>query len=113
MHELGLCDAMLKMVRRIAKENELTVINSVTVEVGSLSGVVPRFLEDCWQAVTDGTELADTALIVEYTEGEARCLECGAQFVADLERLVCPECGGSMLTPVSGRDMTIKEILAE
>ena len=57
MHELGICDAMLKMVRGIAKENELNSIQKITVEVGSLSGVVPSFLSDCWVAVTDGTEL--------------------------------------------------------
>lgn len=110
MHELGLCDAMLKMIRGIAKDNELEGISSVTVEVGSLSGVMPNFLTDCWQAVIDGTEFADTELIVETVMGNAQCLDCGEEFEADLERLVCPRCGGRKLSPTSGRDMTIKEI---
>lgn len=113
MHELGLCDAMLKMVRGIARDEELERINSITVEVGSLSGVMPSFLTDCWQAVIDGTELADTELIVEVLKGEAQCLDCGEVFEADLERLICPKCGGTKLMPLSGRDMTLKEIQAE
>ena len=56
MHELALCDAMLKMVRDISREQALEGVRSITVRVGSLSGVVPRFLTDCWVAVTDGTE---------------------------------------------------------
>ena len=39
MHELGICDALLKMVRDIARDEELEEIERITVEVGSLSGV--------------------------------------------------------------------------
>jgi len=110
MHELGICDAMLKMVRGIAQESELKEVYSITIEVGSLSGVVPKFLEDCWTAVTDGTEFEQTRMIVEVDEGEASCLDCGKTFVADLNRPVCPFCGSSKLLPISGKDLTIKEI---
>ncbi len=112
MHELGLCDAMLRKIREIAKENDVEIINSVTVEVGTLSGVVPRFLTDCWTAVTDGTELADTKMIVETVDGEAKCLDCEEVFVADLNNLKCPKCGSDLLAPVSGVTLTIKEIEA-
>ncbi len=112
MHELGLCDAMLRKIREIAKENDVEIINSVTVEVGTLSGVVPRFLTDCWTAVTDGTEFADTKMIVETVDGEAKCLDCEEVFVADLNNLKCPKCGSDLLAPVSGVTLTIKEIEA-
>lgn len=112
MHELGLCDAMLKMVRNIIVEEQLDGVSSITIEVGSLSGVVPHFMTDCWEAVTDGTELEGCEMIVESLPGKARCLDCGAEFVADLDNLRCPDCGGNKLTPISGRELTIKEIIA-
>ena len=112
MHELGLCDSLLKMVREIAQEEELTEIIRITVEVGTLSGVVPAYMQDCWTAVTDGTELADTEFVVEELQGTARCLDCGAEFPSDVNHLSCPACGGAKLTPLTGRDLTLKEILA-
>lgn len=112
MHELGICDALLKMVDGIAKEEELEGIKKITVEVGTLSGVVPHFLSDCWVAVSDGTPYENTEFVVEVLPGMAGCLDCGAEFVADLENLVCPECGGKKLNPLSGRDLTLKEIEA-
>ena len=112
MHELALCDAMLKMVRDISREQALEGVRSITVRVGTLSGVVPRFLTDCWAAVTDGTEYDGVPLRVETEAGRARCLDCGAEFVADVEDLPCPDCGGKKLMPLSGRDMTIQEIEA-
>ena len=78
MHELALCDAMLKMVRDISREQALEGVRSITVRVGTLSGVVPRFLTDCWVAVTDGTEYDGVPLLVETEAGRARCLDCGA-----------------------------------
>ena len=107
MHELGICDALLKMVADVAKQEGTTEVASVT----TLSGVIPRFLEDCWQAVIDGTEFANTAMIVETLEGEAQCLDCGETFTADFNDLRCPKCSGTKLNPISGRELTLKEIL--
>ncbi len=112
MHELGICDALLKMVRGIAKDEELSEISRITVEVGSLSGVVPLYMADCWEAVTDGTELQDVEFVVEELQGTAQCMDCDEVFEADFNRLRCPKCGGSKLTPLTGRDLTLKEILA-
>lgn len=112
MHELGICDALLKMVDKAIKEEGCDGAESITVEVGTLSGVVPNYLTDCWEAVIDGTPFAETKLIVEILPGNARCLECGCDFEADIDNLVCPNCGGRKLTPVSGRDLTLKEIAA-
>lgn len=111
MHELGICDALLKMVRGVAKEQALQEIQRITVEVGSLSGVVPAYMADCWEAVTDGTELEGVEFVIEELKGTARCLDCGREFPADVEHLRCSSCGSEKLTPMTGRDLTLKEIL--
>ena len=103
MHELALCDAMLKMVRDISREQALEGVRSITVRVGTLSGVVPRFLTDCWVAVTDGTEYDGVPLRVETEAGRARCLDCGAEFEADVNDLTCPGCGAPLDVNASAR----------
>ena len=113
MHELGICDAILKTVDGLVKEEELTCVHKVTLEVGMLSGAMPNFLMDCWQAVIDGTPYADTELAIETINGIVRCEDCGHEFSADLERLYCPKCVSRRLTPLTGTDLTIKEIEAE
>ncbi len=89
MHELGICDALLKMVRGVAKEQALQEIQRITV----------------------GTELEGVEFVIEELEGTARCLDCGREFPADVEHLRCPSCGSEKLTPMTGRDLTLKEIL--
>ena len=110
MHELGLTDALLRMVRDIAKKEELEHVESITLEIGELSGVVPHYMADCWQAVIDGTPYAETELVIETVNGLIRCEDCGHEFSADLNRLWCPKCMGKRLTPLTGTDLMIKEI---
>ena len=112
MHELGLCDALLRMIRKIIAEEEVTTVSKITVEVGELSGVLPNYLLDCWEAVIDGTEFAETELAIDEIPGVARCLDCNAEFHSNAEILRCPVCNGNKLMPIDGRVMTLKEIEA-
>lgn len=48
MHELGIVFHMIKTVGRIAEENALTSVASVTLELGEVSGVIPHELTSCW-----------------------------------------------------------------
>ena len=113
MHELGLADAMLKMVDKLVRDENAEKVLAVTISIGDLSGVVPHFMKDAWEAVTDGTLYDGVPLHIETVPGVAKCLDCGREFEVDTKRMRCPDCGGSKLTPVSGRDMTIEEIDVE
>lgn len=106
---MGIADAVMKTVDRIMKEDTAEV-RSITVELGDLSGVVPRFLADCWEAVTAGTKYEHTKLLLHPIPATARCEDCGNTFVVNLESLRCTSCGSDKLTPLTGRDMTIAEI---
>ena len=110
MHEMGLADAMMKTARRILAQEGDVAVRSITVELGDLSGVVPRFLAECWEAVSAGTDFEGTELILHTVPATAVCLDCGHTFVVDVDDLRCPRCRGDRLKPVSGQDMTIAEI---
>lgn len=113
MHELGLMDAMLKTVQRIAQEESLHQVHKIVLEIGELSGVVPHFIEDCYEAVVADTPYEKTLLEIEMVPGIARCNACKIDFRIDLEALICPQCGGKFLTPIAGKDLTIKQIEAD
>ena len=112
MHEMGLMDAVLRMVGRIQQEQQLGPVRKITLEVGELSGVVPRFLEECYEAVAAGTPFEKTELAIEMVPGLARCEDCFNEFRPITAVLRCPACNGEKLTPIAGKDMTIKEIEA-
>ena len=110
MHEMGLMDAVLRTVERIRQDQQLGPVRKITIEVGELSGVVPRFLEECYEAVAAGTPFEKTELAIEMAPGLARCEDCRKEFRPVSTMLRCPACNGEKLTPIAGRDMIIKEI---
>lgn len=112
MHEIGLCDTLLKMVTQIVEDDNAKVI-SITVEIGELSGVLPSFMADCWKAVVDRTPYKDTNLIIKIDKGRLFCKDCNTYFNGDLQHLKCPACNGQKLIPVGGKEMTLLEILCE
>lgn len=111
MHEMGLIDAVVRTVDRIVKEDpEIEGVNKIVLEVGVLSGVMPDFLRECFEAVVWDTPYEKTELEIEMLPGTLHCNDCNIDFRADPEDLTCPECLGKNLTPMTGLDMTIKEI---
>lgn len=112
MHELGLIDAVIKTVERIIKEENLISVRKIVLEVGELSGIVPHFITDCYEAVVADTKYQDTELVLEIVPGIARCNDCHIEFRIDIESLCCIVCHGKNLTPIKGKYLTIKEIEA-
>lgn len=49
MHELGIVFTIIRSVKEVALENNATHVNSVTLDVGEVSLVIPSYLEDCWK----------------------------------------------------------------
>ena len=49
MHELGIVFHVIRAVEDIGRQQQLTDVASVTLELGQVSGVVPRELESCWK----------------------------------------------------------------
>ncbi len=113
MHEMGIADALLRTVEDIVAQERSSpeeTVSRITVELGDLSGVVPRFLQECWQAVIDGTAYAHTALHLIATPALAKCEDCGKVFTAAPSDLRCPACHSDKLTPLSGTGMLVTEI---
>lgn len=112
MHEIGIVSAMLKTLRGIMKEENLTHIEKIVLEVGELSGVVPRYMEECFPAAVYKTEFEDMKLEMEVVPGIVRCKDCSTNFNAYECNLMCPKCSGQNLEALTGREFMIKEIIA-
>ncbi len=111
MHELGIISAMVKTIEQIVREQGLTQVQKLVLEVGELSGVVPRYMQECYPAAVYKTFMQDTVLELETVPGIVRCRMCGREFNAMQQDFHCPQCGGDDLEILSGNDVIIKEVL--
>lgn len=73
MHEVSLCESILKIIERQAQKEGFTRVTKVQLTVGTLSGASPESLSFAFPLVTKDT-LADGAEL-EITETEGRELK--------------------------------------
>lgn len=111
MHEVGIISSMLHTIRAVMKQEGLTHVEKIVLEVGELSGVIPHYMEECYPAAVYKTEFQDTELEMIVVPGIVRCDCCQTEFNGYQCDLICPECGnGEKLTRLSGDGLLIREI---
>ena len=77
MHELGIIVHISRTLDEVAKENNLTEIGSVTLEIGEVSGIVPDYMTDCWKYYRKKSELfKDSDLKIEILPAVTYCEAC-------------------------------------
>jgi len=112
LHELGIMFNIVRSVEKFAKENGVSVIDTLVLQIGELSPVVPHYIEACYPAAVDGTMLQETKLKIEITPGNVLCQECRKVFNPLETNKQCPKCGSHQMEILSGKEFMIKEIVA-
>ncbi|MGE5417469.1 MAG: hydrogenase maturation nickel metallochaperone HypA [Acidobacteriota bacterium] len=112
MHELGIVIHVVQTVEEFATQNGLTKIDTLVIQIGELSGCVPRYFEACYPAAVDGTLLQETKLIIEILPSNALCNKCSTVFNLIENDYKCPNCGEKDCEILCGKEFVIKEIIA-
>lgn len=110
MHELGIVMEIVRVVDELAKEQGFDKVDAIVLQVGELSPVVPKYIEECYPAAVYGTFMEDTKLEIEIMPGNGICKACSTVFNVIANNGKCPECGSRAFDILSGRDFYIKEI---
>ena len=114
MHELGYATELVSTLEEYAKENNLTIIRSVTLTVGEATGIIPHFMQECWPAaIEDSPCLKDAELKIDYKLVYGRCHECENEFIVTKSNGKCPKCGCEDYDMMNGYEFEITEILAK
>ena len=110
MHELAVCQSMLRQVEAIAREHGAVAVTRVTVQVGPLSGVVPELLSRAFPLASAGTVAEDACLQVDRLPLRVRCERCGAESEASPARLLCGACGDWHTRLLSGDELLLASV---
>ncbi len=111
MHELGIVFYIIRNVESVARENGVSSVTSVTIQLGEVSGVVPRYLTDAWRWAADKHDLTRGAeLLVEEIPAVTFCEECGERYGTVEHGRTCPACGSDRTYLVQGNEVLVKEI---
>lgn len=110
MHELAVCQGLLREVERVARAAGADRVVSVTVRIGPLSGVEPQLLQSAFPLASAATAAAGSKLIIERAAVRVRCRRCGRESEAASGRLVCGQCGHWKVQVVGGDELLLARL---
>ena len=110
MHELSLCDDLLSQVITIAAQHNAESVESITVQIGALSGVEPILLESAFALIKAGTVAEQAHLIMQTSPVTVLCRTCGTQSEVAANRLLCKACQSHETTLVSGGELILASV---
>lgn len=113
MHELGIIVHISKTLDEVAKENQVSRIESVTLEIGEVSGIVNDYLTECWEYYRKKNPMiADSTMIIEQIPAVTFCEDCKKTYETVKYGKTCPYCASGNTYLVQGDECNIKEISA-
>ena len=107
MHEMAITQGIIEICESHAKGRR---IQSVDVEIGELSSVVPEAIEFCFEACSQGTLAEGARLNIIRIPGSGLCMDCGSETTLTALFGACSHCGSFRVTPVTGEEMRVREI---
>lgn len=110
VHELSIASAI---AGQVAEElgDDASLVRTIRVDVGRLSGIVTDALAYGWSFVKEGTPLAGADLEIAEVEVTIRCGPCGDVRGVGREGFVCSDCGTPSADFVSGRDLLVRSVV--
>ncbi|MGD1821867.1 MAG: hydrogenase maturation nickel metallochaperone HypA [Pleomorphochaeta sp.] len=110
MHELTILVELVDMVESAMRENNINKIDTVVIQVGQLSSIVPRFMYEYYPNATDGSMLEGSSLKIEMIPGNGLCHHCNKVFNVVKSKGKCPICQADDWEMLSGQEFMLKEI---
>lgn len=109
VHEFSLCRALLKLVEPIARQHA-ALVTRVVLRIGPLSGAEPDLLLRAFPQAAAGTCAEDAVLELHPVGLRVRCLACGADSDATINRLNCAICGATRTRLLSGDELDLLRV---
>ena len=114
MHELSIIIHVAKTIDEVCKENNLTKVGSVTLEIGEVTGAFPELMEDAWNFYRKKHELLkDATMKLEIIPAITFCEDCKKTYPTVKYGKTCPYCGQGNTYLLQGNEYNIKEMEAE
>lgn len=113
MHEISLCEGIVRILEQEARRQKFHKINRVRLEVGALAIVEIEALRFGFDVVSHGTLAEGADLVIIEKPAAAWCLMCMQPVKIQQRYDPCPRCGAYKLQITAGEDLKIKDLEVE
>jgi len=119
VHEFSVTSQIVRSVLAEAEKRKAKKVTEVHLAIGKLTFLGLEQVRFAYEALTKGTIMEGSRLIIEEQEGVVKCNHCGYEggfkyeddpmYHVPVPTLKCPQCG-SVVNIAAGKECTIKSI---
>jgi hydrogenase nickel incorporation protein HypA/HybF len=113
MHEFSIAHNIIEIVEDTARQNNLTHVEEVELDIGELSGIDIPALETALECLIPQSFIEGANFKINRIRGIARCRVCRQKYATDDLLSACPTCDNYGPEIISGKEMRVKSISAE
>ena len=111
MHEMSYAIRLVNMALSTAKDNNLDNVDSVSVEIGQMTGVLPHLLIEAYTSASKDTILEGSSLDITTANVTALCNDCNITYEPNASNnYCCPKCRSLNSKIIRGRDVSLISI---
>ena len=111
MHELAIMQSVVNVCEREANSRGFRRVESITLSVGAVSGIVPECLYDFFPTAAKGSVAEGARLVTHTIPASIDCPDCG--YSGEISGTECPRCGGWGYKLRQGREFYIESLEVE
>jgi hydrogenase nickel incorporation protein HypA/HybF len=113
MHEMGIANSILEAVRTEMRRYPGSRPAKVGLRIGEMAAIDEESLRFCFEALANGTELANLELAIDTCQRRHRCADCRNEFVVRDYDFRCPGCGSLASDCISGDELELSYVELE
>ncbi len=110
MHEKSLVQSLLRQVEAIMREHQAVRVQTVTVEIGPLSGVESLLVEDAFSELVLTSQIGRPSLNVQVVDLTIRCRNCEQESSTPGLTLKCQLCGSNKVQIIRGDEFRLMDV---
>ncbi len=110
MHELAICESVLRQVLVLAERHKASRVGRICLTIGPLAGVEPHLLLNAFPLIAAGTLCEAAQIEIEAASVQVECDACGALSITNANRLVCGACGNWRVALIGGDEMLLRSV---
>ena len=107
MHEMSICQGLMRQVEQIARDTRARQVDSIVLSIGPLAGIEPQLLKQAFTVARMGTVAEKAELEIRTGPIVVECRSCGASGEAEVNRLLCPSCGDWQVNLTQGDELLL------
>jgi len=113
MHEFSIATRVVEIATVEIRMYPRAEVETIELEVGTLSGVVLNALETAMEAAVKDTPFENSQIKINQIQARGRCKDCKTEFKVDNLYDPCPSCNALGVLIISGKELKISSITVQ